>query len=552
MNELPASGVSCQSHCNQFFNINHRGKYRECSSYYSLFGNNKKPANVFIGIWSLWDQKLVPSLANLQREESLLQRVLTKGLISLALTLVLACLMCPRARGDVGIVLNESLGVSVDRISGTGHSAVYFSRICPESPVRLRLCRPDENGSVMSNYINIGEPQGFEWNIVPLNIYLYGVEDPRFRPLFGSYKIKELLEERYRTKYLAGYCDGPPCSTSSKAEWREMVGATLIRGMYIFVIDTTVEQDEALIAQFNASPNQNHFNGVTRNCANFTKRVINTYFPHAASTDYLNDFGMTTPKAIARSLVRYTDRNPELNLRVLHFAQVPGTIKRSSDVRSVTEQLYRSKKLLIPMLVFADYAVPAVAASYLLTGRFNPEREFEKRPGEAENSGHASRSVKAFEDEQAQIVGTSAEWKRYRRELGSLLGERGHAETGGEPPDLHRFFKHVSKVGKPRLDANGEVWMEVADKGPAFQVGLSANNIVARDSDTQSAYSLLLWRAEGVLKSPKHRRETMPEFEDNWELLQQARLRNAVVAAKDRAPDKPAKSGASSEGGNDD
>jgi hypothetical protein len=44
----------------------------------------------------------------------------------------------------------------------------------------------------------------------------------------------------------------------------------------------------------------------------------------------------------------------------------------------------------------------------------------------------------------------------------------------------------------------------------------------------------------------------MPEFEDNWELLQQARLRNAVVAAKDRAPDKPAKSGASSEGGNDD
>src|SRR2546430_13161041 len=77
----------------------------------------------------------------------------------------------------------------------------------------------------MSNYINIGESQGFEWNIVPLNIYLYGVEDPRFRPLFGSYAVKNLLEERYRAKYLQRYCDGPPCSTSSKAEWREMVGA---------------------------------------------------------------------------------------------------------------------------------------------------------------------------------------------------------------------------------------------------------------------------------------------------------------------------------------
>src|SRR5215469_1295780 len=292
----------------------------------------------------------------------LLPRALTKGWFSLTLAFVVSGLTCPHARGDVGIVLNESLGTSMDRISGTGHSAVYFSRICADSPVKLRLCRPDENGSVMSNYINIGEPQDFEWNIVPLNIYLYGVEDPQFRPLFGSYAIKNLLEERYRTKYLQGYCDSPQCSTSNKAEWREMVGATLIRGMYVFVIDTTAEQDKALIAQFNAAPNENHFNGITRNCADFTKRVINTYFPHAASADYLNDFGMTSPKAIARSFVRYGVKNPELNLRVMHFAQVPGTIKRSSDVRSGTEQLYRSKKFLIPMLIFADYGVPAVAA----------------------------------------------------------------------------------------------------------------------------------------------------------------------------------------------
>ena len=331
-----------------------------------------------------------------------------------------------------------------------------------------------------------------------------------------------------------------------------MVGATLIRGMYIFVIDTTEEQDEALIAQFNDSPNKNHFNGVTRNCADFTKRIINAYFPHAAAKDYLNDFGMTTPKAVARSLVHYADRNPRLNLRVLHFAQVPGTIKRSSDVRSVTEQLYRSKKLLIPMLIFADYGVPAAAASYLLTGRFNPEREFEKHPGQAENSSYATRPVKAWADEQAEIVGTSAEWRRYRQELDSLLGERGQPGAIEEPTDLNAFFKHVTKVGKPRLDADGAVWMELEDKGHNFQVGLSANDIVGRGSDTLSAYALLLWRADGVLKGPKHRRETMPEFADNWELLQQARLRNTVLAAKDRTRDKTVRSGASSGGGNDD
>ena len=479
----------------------------------------------------------------------MLQRVFAKGLFSLALTFALACLTSPRARGDVGIVLNESLDTSVDRISGTGHSAVYFSRICPESPVRLRLCRPGENGSVMSNYINIGENQRYEWNIVPLNIYLYGVEDPRFRPLFGSYKIKNLLEERYRAKYLAGYCDGPPCSTSYKAEWRELVAATLIRSMYIFVIDTTVEQDKELIAQFNSSPNENHFNGITRNCANFTKRVINTYFPHAANANYLNDFGMTTPKAIARSLVHYAGRNPKSNLRVLHFAQVPGTIKRSNECRSGTEQLYHAKKFLIPMLIFADYELPAAAASYLLTGRFNPEREFEKHPAEEETGRDEARPVKVQEGEQAHVVGTSAEWKRYRQELDFLLRKGVQREVIGEQGDFHHYFKNLDKRGTPHVDVDGALWLEIPGKDQTSNVGLSANSILEQSSDTELAYSLLLWRANGVLKSPKHSREMMPEFEKDWELLQRARLKNALMLARDHGQDKGTLGAAASAGG---
>src|SRR5262245_57415530 len=98
----------------------------------------------------------------------------------LALTLPLGVLLLsmavPRAFADVGVLLNESLDEDFDRISSTGHSAIYFSRICPESPVKLRLCRAGEAGSVLSNYVNIGEDRPYEWNIVPLNIYLYGVE----------------------------------------------------------------------------------------------------------------------------------------------------------------------------------------------------------------------------------------------------------------------------------------------------------------------------------------------------------------------------------------
>src|SRR6185295_9527505 len=104
---------------------------------------------------------------------------------SLLAALLLACLTCPSARADVGVILNESLDTSVARITGSGHSAVYFSRICPASPVKLRLCLPGEQGSVMSNYTTLGEDQPFEWNVVPLSVYLYGVENPRYRPIVG-------------------------------------------------------------------------------------------------------------------------------------------------------------------------------------------------------------------------------------------------------------------------------------------------------------------------------------------------------------------------------
>ena len=165
------------------------------------------------------------------------------------LVLLLTGLATSPAQADVGVLLNESLDTSFARISGSGHSAVFFSRVCPETPMKLRLCRPGEQGSVMSNYTTLGEDQPYEWNIVPLSIYLYGVEDPQNRPLFGSQKIKHALEERYRANFLSGYCESANCRTGSGSEWREMVGATLQRSIYLFVVETSVEQDQAFIAQ---------------------------------------------------------------------------------------------------------------------------------------------------------------------------------------------------------------------------------------------------------------------------------------------------------------
>ncbi|MGC1992337.1 MAG: hypothetical protein WA690_26475, partial [Candidatus Acidiferrales bacterium] len=495
--------------------------------------------------------------AHARRKRFLIISVLAIGAVFL--------LLAPRASADAGVVLNESLDTSVARITGSGHSAIYLSNICPDnSPVKMRLCRPDEQGSVLSNYTTLGEDQPYEWNIVPLSIYLYGVEDPSNRPLVSSKAIKALLEERYRENYLAQLCTTEKCLKSNSAEWREMVGATLERSMYMFVVKTTVEQDRALIAEFNSLPNVNHFNGMTNNCADFTRRVLDIYYPHSAKPDYINDFFMASPKAAARTFTHYAQEHPELDLRVLHFSQVPGTIKRSSECRSGTEQLYHSKKLVIPLAVFAWQSVPIVTASYMITGRFNPEHQFEAHPSvEALGAddvlaapGDAPRgytvSVQQLEAEQRladdSIVGSKDEWKDYRDQFNEIVDQAIHDELIPNRGYLKHVFKRLGEAGKLSVDANGALWINWTDSQPSARVGLSASNIFAPDSDPQISYQILLARVEAELNSPKHSRETMIEFKRDWEMTAELGAEGSGLLARKNAgvaaPAAPAAQGA--------
>ena len=59
-------------------------------------------------------------------------------------------------------------------LNPTGHDAVYFQRICAETPVKLRRCAPGENGAVITRYQGIAE---YDWIAMPLLPYLYAVEN---------------------------------------------------------------------------------------------------------------------------------------------------------------------------------------------------------------------------------------------------------------------------------------------------------------------------------------------------------------------------------------
>lgn len=467
---------------------------------------------------------------------------------SVLLTVVTLCgalCMCPGSRADVGVVLNDSLDTSVARITGSGHSAVYLSRICPATPVKLRLCRPGEEGSVISNYTTLGEDEPFEWNVVPLNIYLYGVRNPKDHPLFSSVKIKGVLEERYREQMLQDYCVSLSCRNSTSAEWREMVSATSERTLYILAVSTTVQQDLDLIAKFNDRVNVNHFNGFTHNCADFTRTIINTYFPNATHRN-INDFGMTSPKGIARSFAHYAEHHPKDGYYVLHFAQLPGTIKRSSTPREGTEQLYHSKKLLVPMAIFASHELPFVFGSYLLTGRFNPEHEFEQhatveesefryeiqRAKEDDDDSDQTRAwYAAANRERGDVVGTSQEWADFRDQFAILVQEAIRAGIIPSRGSLDRVFKELDEAGKPYLDDPGDLWLVVNEGGTTVKVGLTAKTLLAPGSDRALAYKIMLANINYSLKASERVRETVNDFTQDWALLQKAQGRSPTLVA---------------------
>ena len=450
---------------------------------------------------------------------------------SLGLFLFFSCL----AHAEVGLLLGESTGQGMSRWTSAGHSAVYLSRVCPDGPVRMRLCRPDEQGSVLSNYIDFSEDKPYEWNIVPLSVYLYGVEDPDNRPIYASPEIRAALQERYRQERLQDICPPGPC-TEGKANWRDTVAANFVRDVYMFEVTTSVEQDEAFIAKFNALPNVDHYNGFTRNCADFARIVINSYFPGAARPDHINDFWMTSPKAISKSFTHYAVKRPELNFHVVRFTQIPGSYRRSSDARKGTEVAFTSKKWFFPMLLRSNELL-LFTGSYLATGRFNPEREMRRRPNEdvsaelieakqarADGDPAFAKYLKLLsQQDRAAQLGTPQQWQRYSEalsEFGEEATSRGLMFDSSSAKDLASV---MDTNGLVVLDRDGAIWIDYRDGDNIRRVGVSASNVNAPGSDGEIAYALLLARVRAELASTPKNREILSEFQTDWQRLEEAR-----------------------------
>ena len=288
------------------------------------------------------------------------------SLIRIFALLVLGVAFPSMGRAQAALLMEEPYGF-FGAVNPTGHNAIYFERICAETPVKLRRCQTGEMGSVIARYEGI---DSYDWVAVPLIPYLYSVESASDVHSRVDHDLVVQLRSLYREKHLQEL--GPNLQPGSilRSGWTQLVGAAYERRIYAFRFQTTPEQDDALIARMNTGPNSTKFDLLFSNCADFARVVLNSYFPHTFRRSIFPDAGMTTPKQITYKLVRYARKHPETQLAVFEIPQIPGYRRRSHSIKNVDES-FVTTVYAIPIAILNPYLAGGLFVDYLVRGRYH-------------------------------------------------------------------------------------------------------------------------------------------------------------------------------------
>ena len=416
--------------------------------------------------------------------------------------LLLALLwLVPQANADVTVLLEEPYSYD-GALAGTGHSAIYLTRVCAASPTLLRRCEPGESGVVLSRYHRLSE---YDWIAIPLLPYLYAVDKPEDIPLFADAKIVASLRDNYRRKHLESIAPDESSGATPGGNWYELVGSAYDRTSYGYQIETSRDQDDAFIAAYNSRANRVAYKFLTSNCADFVREAVNFYYPKAVGRSWIADFGVATPKHAAKSLVKYSKRHPELYFSSFIIPQVPGTMKRSTPIHGGVDSVFKAKKYELPLLVFQPFVAGGFAVAYVAGGRFNPA----KGAIVYDASGNLEQPL------------TAEQRRSYEKGLEELLREK-----PGIAPEARASWKQFASAAQLSDDTSaGPVLLaDFGDK--TVQVGIARGNVLNNPAPAELLRDLLVARLQEELRGKSSAKVSDAQVRADWNLLQ------AVLAAR--------------------
>ncbi len=413
------------------------------------------------------------------------------------LVLAFTCL----ANASATLLLEEPYG-KLGFFTATGHAAVYLSGVCAETPLVLRACGPGELGAVISRYDGIGK---YDWVAIPLIPYLYAVEKPEDIPLFVDPKMVTFLRDQYRRKYLQQVAPDLTTGETPGGNWYELVGSAYDRASYAFEVETSAAQDQAFIQAYNAKPNRSHFRTVSRNCADFAKDVINFYYPKALHRSVVADVGIATPKQMAKTMVKFSSRHPELAFSRYVIPQVPGSAARSAAVHGVVESFFTSKKYIVPSAVVSPVFAGCVGAVYVGTEarRFDP-----------------SRNALVYNAARGMEVPIGPEDRRsYELELNHLLATEVLKTTSTH---VEKTLAHMMNNAAPGFDSDGRLVLRMRVGDEEVSLGVAESNLFSAESSGRFVQQLLEARLLEELRRGNPPKVSESDVEKDWALLQKA------------------------------
>jgi hypothetical protein len=433
--------------------------------------------------------------------------IIDSGRLGRLCILLLFCLgSISRAHAGATLFLEEPYSYD-GALAGTGHAAVYLSRVCSVSPVILRPCAEGESGVVLSRYDGIA---GYDWIAIPLIPYLYAVDRPEAVPLFADAKLVAFLRDQYRRDYLEALAPDRPDGGTPEGNWYEMAGASYDRTIYGFEIETSPEQDALLISKFNSQPNRERYNFVKRNCADFVREVIDFYYPHALHRSLIGDLGVTTPKQIAKMLAKYSRHHPELQTSDFLVPQVPGTIRRSKPVHGVLESVMAAKKYMLPLVVLHPYIGGGVLVEYFGHRRFDPARN----------------ALIMDSGRQLDAPMTRDERLRYQSRMEelsqvSVVDPLNEVKTNEGKAKEVKSWERLQASATLGIDTSGQPVLQLHIGDDWAQVGISRANILSVSDSPELAARLLEARLRQELRPATARKTSPSDVEKDLALFQQ-------------------------------
>jgi len=418
--------------------------------------------------------------------------------LGICILFLFVCLLgVSRANAAAALLLEEPYG-KLGAFMAQGHAAIYLSRVCAETPLVLRRCRDGEAGVVISRYNGI---VGYDWVAIPLIPYLYAVDRTDNVPLFANPKLAAFLRNQYRRKYLEEIAPDGIDGETPDGNWYELVGTSYDRTVYSYEIETSPEQDNALIRRLNSRPNESHFKTVSHNCADFAREIINFYYPKAARRSFIADAGMTTPKQIAKALVKFSTRHPDLESSAFVIPQVPGTIQRSTKVRGVAESLLKTKKYVIPLGILQPYVVGGIALAYFSNGRFDPARN--------------AMIMDSRRELQPRLA--SSERKALMSQLDELSAS---ANLDGKTWRNEKVWRRLQADAEPDLDRSGAPILQVRMGDQVVSIGVSRKNVLSTSGSPELSQELLEARLREELRRSAASKTSESDVISDWKLLQ--------------------------------